>query len=59
MEQARAVVPELVDALIAEHPVQRMVTEAEVAGAVLWLASQAAGYVTGTALAVDGGYLAA
>ena len=34
-------------------------TEEEIAGTTLWLCSPDAGYVTGTALAVDGGFLAA
>lgn len=59
MQAAQRAVPELVQALIDEHPMQRMAQEAEIASAVLWLCSQDAGYVTGTPLAVDGGYLAA
>lgn len=39
-------------------PMDRMGTASEVAGAVVWLCSDAAGFVTGTTLAVDGGYLA-
>jgi NAD(P)-dependent dehydrogenase (short-subunit alcohol dehydrogenase family) len=59
MRQAQAVVPDLVGALVAEHPMQRMASEDEIAGAVLWLCSPGAGYVTGAAIAVDGGFLAA
>jgi len=33
-------------------------TAAEVANAVVWLCSDQASLITGTALAVDGGYLA-
>jgi A-factor type gamma-butyrolactone 1'-reductase (1S-forming) len=58
MRGARAAVPALVDALVAEHPMQRMASEEEIAAAALWLCSDAAGYVTGTPLAVDGGFLA-
>lgn len=36
----------------------RMGSAQEVAEAVVWLCSDAASFVTGTALAVDGGYLA-
>jgi NAD(P)-dependent dehydrogenase (short-subunit alcohol dehydrogenase family) len=59
MRQAEAAVPELVAGLVAEHPLGRMASEDEIAGAVLWLCSDGAGYVTGTPLAVDGGFLAA
>jgi NAD(P)-dependent dehydrogenase (short-subunit alcohol dehydrogenase family) len=59
MRQAEAAVPDLVRALVAEHPMGRMASEEEIAGAVLWLCSPGAGYVTGAAIAVDGGFLAA
>jgi NAD(P)-dependent dehydrogenase (short-subunit alcohol dehydrogenase family) len=59
MRQAEAVVPDLVRALVAEHPMGRMASEEEIAGAVLWLCSPGAGYVTGAAIALDGGFLAA
>lgn len=39
-------------------PMNRMGTAREVAEAVVWLCSDAASFVTGTTLAVDGGYLA-
>jgi NAD(P)-dependent dehydrogenase (short-subunit alcohol dehydrogenase family) len=51
--------PELVRALVAEHPIGRLASEAEIASAVHWLCSDGASYVTGTPLAVDGGFLAA
>jgi len=59
MRQAEAIVPELVRELVAQHPMGRMASEDEIAGAVLWLCSPGAGYVTGAAIAVDGGFLAA
>lgn len=39
-------------------PMNRMGTAQEVAEAVVWLCSDGAGFVTGTTIAVDGGYLA-
>jgi NAD(P)-dependent dehydrogenase (short-subunit alcohol dehydrogenase family) len=59
MRRAEEVVPELVRQLVAQHPMGRMATEEEIASAVLWLCSPGAAYVTGTAVAVDGGFLAA
>jgi NAD(P)-dependent dehydrogenase (short-subunit alcohol dehydrogenase family) len=43
--------------LVAREPVGRMGTPEEIAGAVLWLCSDAASFVTGHALAVDGGFV--
>jgi NAD(P)-dependent dehydrogenase (short-subunit alcohol dehydrogenase family) len=42
----------------ALHPMNRMGTVQEVADAVVWLCSPGAGFVTGQALAVDGGMVA-
>jgi len=42
--------------LKSQHPVGRFGTTEEVAGAVLYLASDAAKFTTGTVLAVDGGW---
>ncbi|MCY1077526.1 SDR family NAD(P)-dependent oxidoreductase [Archangium lansingense] len=59
MRKAEAFMPDIVRGLVSEHPMERMATEEEVASSVLWLCSDGAGYVTGTPLAVDGGFLAA
>lgn len=59
MTQAQTAFPHIVRALIDEHPMARMASEREMAEAVLWLCSDAASYITGTSLAVDGGFLAA
>ncbi|MFP2904277.1 SDR family NAD(P)-dependent oxidoreductase [Pyxidicoccus sp. 3LFB2] len=59
MRQAETFAPELVQGLVSEHPMGRMATEEEIASAALWLCSDGAGYVTGTPLSVDGGFLAA
>ncbi|HEY8525411.1 MAG TPA: glucose 1-dehydrogenase [Acidimicrobiales bacterium] len=45
-------------ALEARQPMGRLATPAEVAGAIVYLASPAASFVTGSALAVDGGLVA-
>jgi NAD(P)-dependent dehydrogenase (short-subunit alcohol dehydrogenase family) len=59
MRQAQAGFPDLVDVLVAQHPMGRMASEDEIAAAVLWLCSEAAGFVTGAPIPVDGGFLAA
>lgn len=45
-------------AMIAENPSGRLGTPDEVAAAVIWLCSDAASFVTGQTLAIDGGFLA-
>jgi NAD(P)-dependent dehydrogenase (short-subunit alcohol dehydrogenase family) len=44
--------------ILSQQPLSRLGTPEEVAGAVLWLCSDEASFVTGHALAVDGGLLA-
>lgn len=46
------------DWLASQHPMGRLGLAKEVAAAVLYLASDAASFTTGTSLPVDGGYLA-
>ena len=41
--------------LVARQPIGRLGTADEVAAAICYLASPAAGYTTGTALQIDGG----
>jgi NAD(P)-dependent dehydrogenase (short-subunit alcohol dehydrogenase family) len=59
MAMAEAAVPDIVGQLVAQHPMARMATEAEIAGVALWLCSDSAGYVTGAPIPVDGGFSAA
>src|ERR1700731_430450 len=47
--------PEVKDSLVARVPLGRMGTDAEVAAAIVFLASEEAGYITGTVLDVNGG----
>lgn len=57
MTAPMAAFPELLDAELGHIPMGRLGTASEVAGAVLFLSSASASYITGHTLAVDGGYL--
>lgn len=46
------------DAISSLHPLGRLGTPQEIAETVVWLSSDAASFVTGQAIAVDGGYVA-
>jgi len=50
--------PEVTAARIAAHPIGRVGRPEEIADAVVWLCSDRSSFVTGTALPVDGGYVA-
>jgi NAD(P)-dependent dehydrogenase (short-subunit alcohol dehydrogenase family) len=50
--------PEQEKAMRALHPMNRMGTPQEVADAIVWISSPQAGFVTGQAFAVDGGFVA-
>jgi meso-butanediol dehydrogenase/(S,S)-butanediol dehydrogenase/diacetyl reductase len=50
--------PELVRKLNASHPLGRVADPSEIACAILFLASDEAGFITGATLPVDGGYTA-
>jgi len=54
-DMTRALSEEQKNALLAQIPLGRLGAAAEVAAAVAYLASPAAGYVTGTVLHVNGG----
>jgi NAD(P)-dependent dehydrogenase (short-subunit alcohol dehydrogenase family) len=47
-----------VDGARANHPIGRFAQPAEIAAACVWLLSDKASFVTGTAMSVDGGYTA-
>jgi NAD(P)-dependent dehydrogenase (short-subunit alcohol dehydrogenase family) len=50
--------PAHVDAAVAKHPIGRFADASEIAAACVWLLSPKSSYVTGTAISVDGGYMA-
>lgn len=50
--------PQVATEIAARHPIGRMGKPAEIAETVLWLCSNAASFVTGHAMVVDGGYIA-
>jgi NAD(P)-dependent dehydrogenase (short-subunit alcohol dehydrogenase family) len=51
----RSISAELTAQLLMSDPIGRLGQPSEIAEAVLWLCSPAASFVTGQALAVDGG----
>ena len=58
MNQALIANPEVYQAFIAKIPLQRWGDVEEIQGVALFLASDASSFVTGAALAVDGGWTA-
>lgn len=58
VEWAIANWPDLKERWLASEPIGRFGTPEEVAAAVVWLCSDAASFVTGVALPVDGGWVA-
>jgi NAD(P)-dependent dehydrogenase (short-subunit alcohol dehydrogenase family) len=58
IDQAMQMNPAFGQMMIARHPMGRIGTPEEVAAAVVWLCSDAASFVTGVALPIDGGAVA-
>jgi NAD(P)-dependent dehydrogenase (short-subunit alcohol dehydrogenase family) len=57
-EAVTAIPADYIDPMRAAHPMGRLGEPSEVAEAICFLASDAASFITGTILPVDGGYLA-
>jgi NAD(P)-dependent dehydrogenase (short-subunit alcohol dehydrogenase family) len=55
-EKVRAMPAEVLDAITAALPAGRMASPEEVAALVSFLASEDAGYITGEAIGIDGGF---
>lgn len=50
-------IPDIIDGLNRQAPIGRIGQPGEIAAAIVWLCSDAASFVTGHALSVDGGYV--
>ena len=57
-EQGSLLAPGNEERIIARHPIGRLGAPQEIAETVVWLCSDAASFVTGHAMTVDGGYVA-
>jgi NAD(P)-dependent dehydrogenase (short-subunit alcohol dehydrogenase family) len=50
--------PEMEELFLSSHPIGRFAEPKEIAEAVIWLCSDAASFVTGHPMVVDGGLVA-
>jgi len=55
-EGAKALMPDLYNGIVSQIPMGRMGSPEEVAKAIAFIASPAAGYITGANLVIDGGF---
>jgi len=58
IEQTLSANPDMEAQIVARHPIGRMGKPEEIAESVAWLCSDAASFVTGHTMTVDGGYVA-
>ena len=58
LKRAFEKVPSMEEGVASAEPVGRLAQPAEIGEAVAWLCSDAASFVTGHPMAVDGGYVA-
>jgi NAD(P)-dependent dehydrogenase (short-subunit alcohol dehydrogenase family) len=59
INQIKVTHPDIFQYLVGTHPIGRAGQPEEVANVVVWLCSDAASFITGTALPIDGGTIAA
>lgn len=58
LDRLNSAAPGLIDGYVQLYPLNRVGTPDEVAEVVVWLCSDAASFVTGHAVPIDGGYMA-
>jgi len=58
LQRGASLRPQIIEKMAAAQPVGRLGQPQEIAEAVVWLCSDAASFVTGQAMPVDGGYMA-